>query len=48
MTENMLLLTFALGAFAGALALGEIVRLVWTEWRTRRADRAPRRRRGKA
>ena len=48
MTENLLALTFAFGVFAGALALGEIVRLVWTEWRTRRADRALRRRRGKA
>ena len=48
MIENILALTFTLGLFAGIRALGEIVHLVWTEWRTRRADRAPRRRRGKA
>ena len=39
MTENILLLTFALGVFAGALALGEIVRVAWAKWR---GDRAPR------
>ena len=39
MTENILALAFALGAFAGALALGEIARVAWEKWR---ADRAPR------
>ena len=48
MTESLLALAFALGVFAGALALGEIVRVGWEKWRTRRADRAPRRHRGKA
>ena len=33
MTENILILTFALGVFAGALALGEIARVAWEKWR---------------
>ena len=33
MTENILILVFALGIFAGALALGEIARMAWAKWR---------------
>ena len=33
MIENLLALTFAFGVFAGALALGEIVRVAWEKWR---------------
>ena len=40
MTENILILTFALGVFAGALALGEIARLAWAKWRSRRGRKA--------
>ena len=36
MIENILALVFALGVFAGALALGEIVRLAWAKWRGKR------------
>ena len=39
MTENILALTFALGVFAGALALGEIVRIAWAKWRSQRTRR---------
>ena len=40
MTENILALTFALGVFAGALALGEIVRVAWEKWRAARGGKA--------
>ena len=40
MTENILLLAFALAAIAGALALGEIVRVAWDRWRATRGGKA--------
>ena len=40
MTENILALAFALGVFAGALALGEIARVAWEKWRADRGRKA--------
>ena len=40
MTENILALVFALGLFAGALALGEIVRVAWEKWRANHGRKA--------
>ena len=40
MTENILALAFALGVFAGALALGEIARIAWAKWRGDRGRKA--------